>query len=528
MKVFKVSNFLFKVISRSWFLFLGILFTVFFLTSTYVNYVTNQNLGYINYIKTQEFSLLSLALSCSASIIFGLKLKDESINYLISNKFNYFMSALIASIKLGVYICLIPLSYILMYIFTHKGITMPYIINGLIEFTFTYILCIICTSMLTTIICFLFEKTIIRVITSSIMILITSSFNNTFFTSNKFIMAILNILNVHEDFDYSLFNNFLGFNHDIRYILDKLIMLFILLIILLIISIKFYKNTKYLKFIKSFILVFTILTISSFIILYNSFTLVDNTEIFSYNNKIHQDISIEEYKMNLNFGYKLKNEATIKIKNNSENKIKEISFLLDNIFNVNNIKLNDKNLKFTHENNKLNITLDNHLEKNSTVNLQINYSGRVNHIDSVGNQYLIANANSILLPIDSLAWYPSIKQDKDIKFDLNLNSKLKIKSNLNLDAKKNTLSGNSNSVFLIAGNLQTVNIDGYEISFPLDTNINELYTSLNFLKNDIKSLNLTESEKVQINNRKKILFSPIQYATNSMIQVVDGTIVYII
>ncbi len=232
--------------------------------------------------------------------------------------------------------------------------------------------------------------------------------------------------------------------------------------------------------------------------------------------------------MNLNFGYKLKNEATIKIKNNSENKIKEISFLLDNIFNVNNIKLNDKNLKFTHENNKLNITLDNHLEKNSTVNLQINYSGRVNHIDSVGNQYLIANANSILLPIDSLAWYPSIKQDKDIKFDLNLNSKLKIKSNLNLDAKKNTLSGNSNSVFLIAGNLQTVNIDGYEISFPLDTNINELYTSLNFLKNDIKSLNLTESEKVQINNRKKILFSPIQYATNSMIQVVDGTIVYII
>ncbi len=265
MKVFKVSNFLFKVISRSWFLFLGILFTVFFLTSTYVNYVTNQNLGYINYIKTQEFSLLSLALSCSASIIFGLKLKDESINYLISNKFNYFMSALIASIKLGVYICLIPLSYILMYIFTHKGITMPYIINGLIEFTFTYILCIICTSMLTTIICFLFEKTIIRVITSSIMILITSSFNNTFFTSNKFIMAILNILNVHEDFDYSLFNNFLGFNHDIRYILDKLIMLFILLIILLIISIKFYKNTKYLKFIKSFILVFTILTISSFI-----------------------------------------------------------------------------------------------------------------------------------------------------------------------------------------------------------------------------------------------------------------------
>ncbi len=437
------------------------------------------------------------------------------------------MSALIASIKLGVYICLIPLSYILMYIFTHKGITMPYIINGLIEFTFTYILCIICTSMLTTIICFLFEKTIIRVITSSIMILITSSFNNTFFTSNKFLMAILNILNVHEDFDYSLFNNFLGFNHDIRYILDKLIMLFILLIILLIISIKFYKNTKYLKFIKSFILVFTILTISSFIILYNSFTLINNTEIFSYNNKIHQDISIEEYKMNLNFGYKLKNEATIKIKNNSENKIKEISFLLDNIFNINSIKLNDKNLKFTHENNKLNITLDNDLEKNSIANLQINYSGRVNYIDSIGNQYLIANTNNILLPTDSLAWYPSIKQDNDIKFDLNLNSKLKIKSNLNLDAKKSTLSGNSNSVFLIAGNLQTINIDGYEITFPLDTDINELYTLLDSLKNDIKSLNLTENEKAQINNRKKILFSPIQYATNSLIQVVDGTIISI-
>ena len=363
---------------------------------------------------------------------------------------------------------------------------------------------------------------------SSIMILITSSFNNTSFTSNKFFMIVLNILNVHEDFDYSLYNNFIGFNHDIRYILDKLIILFILLIILLIISIKFYKNTKYLKFIKSFILVFTLLTISSFIILYNSFTLVDNTEIFSYNNKIHQDISIEEYKMNLNFGYKLKNEATIKIKNNSENKIKEISFLLDNIFNINSIKLNDKNLKFTHENNKLNITLDNHLEKNSIANLQINYSGRVNYIDSIGNQYLIANANSILLPTDSLAWYPSIKQDKDIKFDLNLNSRLKVKSNLNLDTKQNSLSGNSNSVFLIAGNLQTVNIDGYEISFPLDTNINELYTSLDFLKNDIKSLNLTESEKVQINNRKKILFSPMQYATNSKIQVVDGTIVSII
>lgn len=53
------------------------------------------------------------------------------------------------------------------------------------------------------------------------------------------------------------------------------------------------------------------------------------------------------------------------------------------------------------------------------------------------------------------------------------------------------------------------------------------YILLDSLKNDIKSLNLTENEKAQINNRKKILFSPIQYATNSLIQVVDGTIISI-
>ncbi|MGL5616627.1 MAG: hypothetical protein ACRDD2_10440 [Sarcina sp.] len=521
MKFFKVSNFLFKIFVRSWFLILGIILSIYFLTLTYSSYVLNFDLGFINYVKSQEFALLTSVVTCSASIIFGLKFQNESIDYLIRNPFNYFLAALIAGIKLGLCLCLVPLSYFITYLATHRGLPISYVTNGLFEFVFTFFLCIVCTNIMTIIICFLFKNNIIRLFISAITIFITSSAMDISFNT-KFKMVIGNIFNVHEDFDYSRYSNFFGFNHDIRFILDKLIVVAIVVIILLIIAIKFYRKSKYLKVIKASILSLVALVVISFGVLYNSFTFMNQNEIFSYDKEIEEDFIIEEYKMNLDFAYNLKNEAIIKIKNNSENKVNKISLLLDNVFKIDSINLEGENLNFTHEGNKINIALNKALEKDSKIDLQINYKGRVNHIDAIGNQYVIANGDKVFLPTESLIWYPSTNQELPMNFDIKLDSKVDIKSNLVVE--ENSLKGKSKDIFLMSGFSKTVDIEGYEVTYPLESE-SELKYSFESLEKSIIDLNLSESEKEEIKNKKRIIFAPINYGATEIIKILDGIII---
>lgn len=522
MRIFKVSNFLFKIFYRSWFLILGIILSLYFLTFTYSAYVLELDWGFINYVKSQEFALLTLVISCSASIIFGLKFQNESIDYLIRNPFNYFLAALIAGIKLGLCLCLVPLSYFATYLATHRGLPVSYISNGLFEFLFTFFLCIVCTNIMTIIICFLFKNNIIRLFVSAIAIFITSSAMD-FSFNTKFKMVIGNIFNVHEDFDYSGYSNFFGFNHDIRFILDKLIIVAILVIILLLIAIKFYKKSKYLKVIKASILSLVALVVISFGVLYNSFTFMNQNEAFSYDKEIEQDLIIEEYKMNLDFAYNLKNQSIIKIKNNSENKVNEISLLLDEVFKIDTVSLEGENLNFTHRGNKIIIALNEALEKDSKIDLQINYKGRVNHIDAIGNQYVIANGDKVFLPTESLIWYPSTNQEQPINFDIKLDSKVDIKSNLSLE--ENSLKGKSKDVFLMSGFSKTVDIEGYEITYPLESESGFKY-SFESLEKSIIDLNLSESEKEKIKSTKKIIFSPLNYTATEIIKILDGIIIY--
>lgn len=201
--IFKISNYFFKIFSRSYFLIFGCILSVYFLTATYTSHVIRDNSGLANYIKTQEYSLIAMILACCGSIIFALDLKENQIKHLITNQFKYFMSICLAAIKLSFFLGLIPLSYILMYIVTHKNLNMIYILNCLIEFIFTYLYAVSMLAILTTIICFLFKRTGIRLLVFTPIFFLTSAFaGNSISSYSKLKIIIFNILNVQDDFEF--------------------------------------------------------------------------------------------------------------------------------------------------------------------------------------------------------------------------------------------------------------------------------------------------------------------------------------
>lgn len=113
------------------------------------------------------------------------------------------MSICLAAIKLAIFLAVIPLSYILMYIFTHKNLSMVYISNCLIEFIFTYLYAVSMLAILTTIICFLFKRTGIRLLVFTPIFFLTSAFaGNSISSYSKLKIIIFNILNVQDDFEF--------------------------------------------------------------------------------------------------------------------------------------------------------------------------------------------------------------------------------------------------------------------------------------------------------------------------------------
>ena len=102
MNIIGVSNFVFKRLYRSCILILGFIATLYFMVVRYAN------TEFIEFISAQEFSLLAIIVTMIITVLFVLRNDENEIEHLMSNKFHYALSVILASVKLGFLILIIP------------------------------------------------------------------------------------------------------------------------------------------------------------------------------------------------------------------------------------------------------------------------------------------------------------------------------------------------------------------------------------------------------------------------------------
>lgn len=495
MNIIGVTGGFFKIFKRSYIFIFGFLATMFFSTSTFISTI-NINAGMGEYLKTQEFGLLTIVCVVSAINIFNFNIEGSEIEYLIKDRFKYCIGSLFASILIGLTLSLIPLIYLISFIFMGNFISIG---TALIEFMFIYIQAIIITASLSTILCLIFNGLIKRLITISISIILTSAvlemIVSNFFTLEGTILGfIIRTLNVHDDFDFTTYRNFFDFVHGTDFFIDKIIIIILVLAIFYCLF-KKERNIKYglkdlIAILSSLAIILTLGYIS-----YNSYRFTN--PIFMDEPLESNSYSVENYNMNLNLNKKFKSDTTIEL--NFEKEEKSCKFYLSDLFEVTEVLVNGKSTAFTRDLNALNIEFTEPLL--GIVYIDISYEGIVKELDSSRDILSIVSKNKILLNDDIIIWYPKLKDGKESNFTINSNDN-DILSNLHNE--DGTLEGKSASVILLKGNFKKINIDGYDIYTVDEQN---LKTDLKILEPLINQQENKEELIKEIEKRKEIIIS---------------------
>ena len=497
MSIYGVTGYLFKVFRRSYIFLFGLLATMFFSTSTFIGTIkVGEDMG--KYLKMQEFGLLTIVCVVSAINIFNFNIENSEFEYLIKDRFKYFIAGTIGSILVGLTLSIIPFIYILSFIFMNDFSNIGAVF---IEFIFIYLQAIIIMASMSTILCFLLKGLLKRLISISLTILLMSSvfemlLSKIFFSYSKILSFIVRTLNVHDDFDLTRYSEFFGFTHGIDFFIDKIM---IILIVLGVFYCIFKKERKLKYKSKDFIIGTTGLAfiLGLGYISYNSYSFNSGGYIEPIIEK--SSYEVEEYNMDLSLNSKLESEVSMNL--NFEQSEEICKLYLSELFEVDKVLVNGKDTIFTRDFDVLNIEFEKPLS--GQVKIDIVYDGRVNELSELKTIESIVSKKKIYLSNEMIDWYPRLKDGKESEFTINLDSENILS---NLDGKNGVLKGASTEVVLIKGNLEKINIEGYDI----------YTTNKKHLDRDIESFKymLGEHEEKEelikdIKERKEIILSDV-------------------
>jgi hypothetical protein len=268
-------------------------------------------------------------------------------------------------------------------------------------------------------------------------------------------------------------SQFYGFDTEIYRFLHHFVILAILLLLFLIIL--FYKDRKNKKIISIFLIIFTFTNI--FLLnLYSKPYFVRYTEgpesIFQEEESFYEDkdlkyknspFSINSMDLNVDLRRCLKVNGNINIKLLKETNV--IDFTLYRKLKIKNITLNNKPLNFYQKDDNFKVYFKEKYPQNKNLKLNINYKGLTSQRYFAGEKAIYLTANYGWLPYSGKtnAFYEEEKSHINTTPLENINKvdyhiKLKHYNNKiisNLKVSNDTLSGKSNGVSLVSGNLIT-------------------------------------------------------------------------
>ena len=511
MNIIGVSNFVFKRLYRSCILILGFIATLYFMVVRYAN------TEFIEFISAQEFSLLAIIVTMIITVLFVLRNDENEIEYLMSNKFHYALSVILASVKLGFLILIIPFFITLASGFKSNR---QLLMNGMIEFVLVYAFSVIAISVFTAVVCVLVKSNIKRLTFMVGIFYITSPFTNVLAGGNKFLKVLFHGFNIQEDKEFISTGNYLGFNHDIRYILDKIIMIIILAFIIYMTYVILEKKSKKIMSIVGIVTSFIVLGLvgisASTFDIYASSVDIDEESVYS---NYEGDIEILSYDMNLDIGYKVNNKVNMSFKNLGED-TKNTDFVLDNLFEVKNVKYEGKEINFTHKENILSLNMP--MKNGEKKDVEITYEGRVTIEDDLGYPVMVVNSSRIDFASNIVAWYPRGNNSNKIDFNVDLNGRDGVVSNF--ENNQGILKGRAKELIIIDANIESVEHEGYKILTEVDNYFLEY--DLKKIDEFIKNEKVTYLQMKEIKERKEILILPSNRLVHSSeVKIIDGLIV---
>lgn len=206
--------------------------------------------------------------------------------------------------------------------------------------------------------------------------------------------------------------------------------------------------------------------------------------------------TIENYTMDIDIKNNLLNHTEINLipTKNSKN----ISFLLDNHFNINQILIDGKQIKYSFNNNSLDIYYK--FMKDKKVTIQVETESNFFSIkNNLGYDLFYVNKKAINFSGDEFHWYPTNLDTEPINFNVKINSPYTIYSNLPKPTNDTGVifKGSAKNVSLFAGYYQNYSDNSTEYIYPLTYKVEGLRMEIDRLIKDSitkQSENFSEEE----------------------------------
>ncbi|WP_286149766.1 hypothetical protein [Romboutsia ilealis] len=438
----------------------------------------------------------------------------EDLIIIENNTFNLFLGISLGIFKFFLMSCIIPIIYIFIYTIKMKSLSIIDIFHFCYMIFFEWIIPFLALSFFISYICIYVNSKFWKKIYIIILLFISSTtilqliWINSQLGINKFINELIKSLNIYNDFAYSRYSEVFGRIISLNYLLDKIIIIITILFVITCAYINKLSQPKLKKLISFFIFIFIFLSLN--ILNANLVDYEKNESNYNITDSI-KNIEIIDYDMNINLKNGFKNEVILNIRN-KKNDNDNIDLILDNEFNIYEVYVDGKKAAYSHKNDILSIRLDEELLENEKIKVGINYKGNIYTTDIFGNYRYIANYKNIMLPMDTLAWYPKVLSDNKISFELQINSYNKVYSNLN-HIKDNIYTGKANDISLyssstynesknIYSDILVVAPKNIDINYILESALKESKFDSELIKKEKKEV----KEKIKDKSIKKIIF----------------------
>lgn len=480
----KLAWFYIKVFVKTPLFFISLLFSIFIFI---VQLGALKHSSIVEYTNVICFAMISLNLYFLISTSSALAKRYEIMEFLEVDSFKKYLSIIFAGVIISLIVSLIPIAFII--VFRNSNISNYFLLKGIVNLFIILNISNLISIVIGASIGILFRKWISIVVS----LLIYSFFPLNLFNPVAQSNVINKFLNIYGDSTVITTNILCDEIFNILYLCDKLIILLAIGLIILVIKILIDKKKKLLAIISSFvILVFMGLTIS---VGMNSVSFIHEYDISKMDNLNYH---ISTYKMNLNIGNSFRNNVSFQLDIDKPND--SIVLLLDDLFKINEVKINDSPTQFTHKNNE--IILNYKSNDKEKIDISISYEGYIHVQDSLGVDTFYCNNHEINLT-DSFLWYPYINnKDFPINYTIKTNSLSTIYSNLDTKVEGNEylLEGIAQTVSLFSGQYRDVFDEGIEYIIPSSYNLDNLKMDVDEFITDC--INNSENDTSKLNEKK--------------------------
>lgn len=513
-----ISDFIIRIIRKNILFIVTLIVINYHLIQRWVH-ISNRGISFNDYLSLSVYTCITISVLTMLNVIFYMRKSYDTIKILCRNNFDYFLGVFIAITRNNFIFSCIPIIYAIAYSILIRPLSIITIKSTIFILVFEWFLPLTVLSIVISFISIIIDNLILKFVLSSLFLYITSTkmLDRVINIKEPFLKSVFKSLNIFEDQAYAYYSDFVGKVSNSAYIIDKMIP--VLFAITLIIVAYILLNNIRKKYIKSsaFIVVYIILFIVLNYISIDMSTYRDEERSYKeYINKSNiSNIEIKSHDMNINFKSKSNIKDKIVLTNTSNDKLTDINLILDEIFDVKDVKVNSKDVKFSMENDLVNITLNESLNPSDELILDIEYEGYINILTSWNQNKYMATKEDIILPPNSLAWYPKVNQSSDMEYRLSLNSTSNVYSNLPLLSSSDSIfnknyifKGKSNDIAIYAGEFKEEINDDIKIVYPADSNknliiedkINFLIETRNEILNDNEENINTKEYVEEVNN----------------------------